>query len=162
MFKSLDSIASVVGIFMYLTISKFKQVLRSRKGLTCNYHIRINKNNLSVHACTFFLLPTTNYTRWFLYILMLKNYGYISRHFTESVISCTLYIVLCGGRTMIVLFHFIRFVVRIGMLTDLDYHVGGFHFYSALNLGQLCLPHAALWHGEAFMGKHYFNTLTIT
>ena len=32
-FKSLDSIASVVGIFMYLTISKFKQVLRSRKGL---------------------------------------------------------------------------------------------------------------------------------
>ena len=33
MFKSLDSIASLVGIFMYLTISKFKQVLRSRKGL---------------------------------------------------------------------------------------------------------------------------------
>ena len=33
MFKSLDSIASVVGICMYLTISKFKQVLRSRKGL---------------------------------------------------------------------------------------------------------------------------------
>ena len=33
MFKSLDSIASVIGIFMYLTISKFKQVLRSRKGL---------------------------------------------------------------------------------------------------------------------------------
>ena len=30
MFKSLDSIASVVGIFMYLTISKFKQVQRSR------------------------------------------------------------------------------------------------------------------------------------
>ena len=36
MFKSLDSIASVVGIFMYLTISKFNQVLRSRKGLDCN------------------------------------------------------------------------------------------------------------------------------
>ena len=36
MFKSLDSIASVVGIFMYLTISKFKQVLRSRKGLNYN------------------------------------------------------------------------------------------------------------------------------
>ena len=36
MFKSLDSIASVVGIFMYLTISKFKQVLRSRKGLYYN------------------------------------------------------------------------------------------------------------------------------
>ena len=35
-FKSLDSIASVVGIFMYLTISKFKQVLRSRKGLDYN------------------------------------------------------------------------------------------------------------------------------
>ena len=33
MFKSLDSIASVVGVFMYLTISKLKQVLRSRKGL---------------------------------------------------------------------------------------------------------------------------------
>ena len=36
MFKSLDSIAAVVGIFMYLTISKFKQVLRSRKGLDYN------------------------------------------------------------------------------------------------------------------------------
>ena len=36
MFKSLDSIASVVVIFMYLTISKLKQVLRSRKGLDCN------------------------------------------------------------------------------------------------------------------------------
>ena len=33
MLKSLDSIASVVVIFMYLTISKCKQVLRSRKGL---------------------------------------------------------------------------------------------------------------------------------
>ena len=36
MFKSLDSIASVVGIFMYLTISKCKQLLRSRKGLDYN------------------------------------------------------------------------------------------------------------------------------
>ena len=36
MFKSLDSIASLVGICMYLTISKFKQVLRSRKGLDYN------------------------------------------------------------------------------------------------------------------------------
>ena len=36
MFKSLDYIASVVGIFMYLTISKVKQVLRSRKGLDYN------------------------------------------------------------------------------------------------------------------------------
>ena len=36
MFKSLDSIASVVGIFMYLTISEFKQVPRSRKGLDYN------------------------------------------------------------------------------------------------------------------------------
>ena len=36
MFKSLDSIASEVGIFMYLTISKFKQVLRSWKGLVYN------------------------------------------------------------------------------------------------------------------------------
>ena len=33
MFKSLGSIASVVGMFMYLTISKLKQVLRSWKGL---------------------------------------------------------------------------------------------------------------------------------
>ena len=36
MFKSWDSIASVVGIFIYMTISKFKQVLRSRKGLDYN------------------------------------------------------------------------------------------------------------------------------
>ena len=36
MFKLLDSTASVVGICMYLTISKFKQVLRSRKGLDYN------------------------------------------------------------------------------------------------------------------------------
>ena len=42
MFKSLDSIASVVGIFMYLTISKFKQVLRSRKGLDYNTVIYIS------------------------------------------------------------------------------------------------------------------------
>ena len=39
MLKSLDSIASVVGIFMYLTISKFKQVLRSRKGLDYNTNL---------------------------------------------------------------------------------------------------------------------------
>ena len=36
MFKSSDSVASVDGIFMYLTISKFKQLLRSRKGLDYN------------------------------------------------------------------------------------------------------------------------------
>ena len=36
MFKSLDSAVSVVGICMYMTISKFKQVLRSRKGLDYN------------------------------------------------------------------------------------------------------------------------------
>ena len=36
MFKSLDSIASAVGIFMHLTISNFKQVPRSRKGLVYN------------------------------------------------------------------------------------------------------------------------------
>ena len=41
MFKSLDSIASVVGMFMYLTISKLKQVLRSRKGLDYNTAIHI-------------------------------------------------------------------------------------------------------------------------
>ena len=39
MFKSLYSIASAVGIFMYLTISKCKQVLRSRKGLDYNTDI---------------------------------------------------------------------------------------------------------------------------
>ena len=43
MFKSLYSIASVVGIFMYLTISKFKQVLRSRKGLDYNTDRRLRK-----------------------------------------------------------------------------------------------------------------------
>ena len=42
MFKSLDSIASVVGIFMYLTIPKFKQVLWSRKGLDYNTDIYTN------------------------------------------------------------------------------------------------------------------------
>ena len=59
MFKSLDSIASVVGIFMYLTISKFKQVLRSRKGLDYNtangaYHIFAiqYKQNLHHSKCT--------------------------------------------------------------------------------------------------------------
>ena len=36
MFKSLNYIASVVGIFMYLTIKTFKQVLRSWKGLNYN------------------------------------------------------------------------------------------------------------------------------
>ena len=39
MFKSLDyslGTVHVVGIFIYLTISKFKQVLRSRKGLDYN------------------------------------------------------------------------------------------------------------------------------
>ena len=47
MFKSLDSIASVVGIFMYLTISKFKQVLRSRKGLDYN-------TGGNIYVCIFF------------------------------------------------------------------------------------------------------------
>ena len=42
MFKSLDSIASAVEIFMYLTISKFKQVLRSRKGLDYNTAPHVN------------------------------------------------------------------------------------------------------------------------
>ena len=50
MFKSLDSIASVVGIFMYLTISKFKQVLKSRKGLDYNTGVRHNHCVL-VHGC---------------------------------------------------------------------------------------------------------------
>ena len=36
MFKSLDYIAPVVGICMYLTISNIQQVLRSRKGLDYN------------------------------------------------------------------------------------------------------------------------------
>ena len=56
MFKSLDSIASVVGIFMYLTISKFKQVLRSRKGL--DYNTDENK----VIQC--YLLEKTFNTFW--------------------------------------------------------------------------------------------------
>ena len=52
MFKSLDSIASVVGIFMYLTISKFKQVLRSRKGLDYNTaHSTIVPTRMKFQAC---------------------------------------------------------------------------------------------------------------
>ena len=47
MFKSLDSIASVVGIFMYLTISKFKQVLRSLKGLDYNTVLYISLDSRS-------------------------------------------------------------------------------------------------------------------
>ena len=49
MFKSLDSIASVVGIFMYLTISKFKQVLRSRKdlGKGLDYNTVLNSQAVS-------------------------------------------------------------------------------------------------------------------
>ena len=55
MFKSLDSIASVVGIFMYLTISKFKQVLRSRKGLNYNTagNLRKKKKDLLCSGCGF-------------------------------------------------------------------------------------------------------------
>ena len=49
MFKSLDSIASVVGIFMYLTISKFKQVLRSRKGL--DYNTALDSSSGVVRMC---------------------------------------------------------------------------------------------------------------
>ena len=41
MFKSLDSITSVVGIFMYLTISKFKQVLRSRLQNNTAYNLHV-------------------------------------------------------------------------------------------------------------------------
>ena len=52
MFKSLDSIASVVGIFMYLTI--FKQVLRSRKGL--DYNTAMYNYWLSQKHKTFYLL----------------------------------------------------------------------------------------------------------
>ena len=57
MFKSLDSIASVVGMFMYLTISKLKQVLRSRKSLgkvsTTTLVLRlINRlKNLWIYTC---------------------------------------------------------------------------------------------------------------
>ena len=43
MFKSLDSIASVVGIVMYLTISKFKQVLRSRKSPRLQHWLLTNR-----------------------------------------------------------------------------------------------------------------------
>ena len=42
MFKSLDSTASVVGIFMYLTISKFTEVSeRSQKGVDYNTEMNI-------------------------------------------------------------------------------------------------------------------------
>ena len=41
MFKSLDFIASVIGLFMYLTILTFKQVLRSQKGLNYNTDVAI-------------------------------------------------------------------------------------------------------------------------
>ena len=59
MFKSLDSIASVVGMFMYLTISKFKQVLRSRKGLgkvstTTLVHVHVLLLNLLTLTETMF------------------------------------------------------------------------------------------------------------
>ena len=56
MFKSLDSIASVVEIFMYQTIKKIKQVLRSRKGLDYNtaaehsFYFKQHSNN--------YVLPT--------------------------------------------------------------------------------------------------------
>ena len=54
MFKSLDSIASVVGIFMYLTISKFKQVLRSQKDLDYNTGLyNMVKGNSMVTHVTF-------------------------------------------------------------------------------------------------------------
>ena len=69
MFKSLDSIASVVGIFMYLTISKFKQVLRSRKGLDYNTVKRINfvallKSTDYNLAISITLLSLSNVIRW--------------------------------------------------------------------------------------------------
>ena len=66
MFKSLDSIASVVGIFMDLTILKFKQVLRSRKGLDYNtggtymYCTTIDDIEEYLHpVCRHFIMPTT-------------------------------------------------------------------------------------------------------
>ena len=52
MFKSLDSIASVVGMFMYLTISKLKQVLRSRKGLGKVSTTTLLSHYLEVHVVT--------------------------------------------------------------------------------------------------------------
>ena len=56
MFKSLDSIAWGDGIFMYLTISKFKQVLRSWKGLGKGLDYNTDPN-----SC----LPTTKVLAWF-------------------------------------------------------------------------------------------------
>ena len=65
MFKSLDSTASVVGIFMYLTISKFKQVLRSRKGLNFNtvvHHMKVDYLNLQkISSFTKIFGPDGNY-----------------------------------------------------------------------------------------------------
>ena len=58
MFKSLDSIASVVGMFMYLTISKLKQVLRSRKGLG-----KVSTTTLPLTHCPLTHFPLTPHPR---------------------------------------------------------------------------------------------------
>ena len=69
MFKSLDSIASVVWIFMYLTISKFKQVLRSRKGLRkvsttqCLMIVSIFHGNIGVWRGYSFTNSTSEWTQ---------------------------------------------------------------------------------------------------
>ena len=79
MFKSLDSIASVVGIFMYLTISKFKQVLRSWKGLNYNtewhvipwlfIHLETTKSCIKNNNCVVFCKKLRNNHRIFLVAL---------------------------------------------------------------------------------------------
>ena len=56
MLKSLDSTASVVGICMYLTISKFKQVLRSRKGLDDNTAIVTSVYMYMYNVCTIYYM----------------------------------------------------------------------------------------------------------
>ena len=53
----IDSIASAVRIFMYQTISKFKQVLRSRKGLDYKTEMNtVTENSWPIYAATMIIL----------------------------------------------------------------------------------------------------------
>ena len=76
MFKSLDLIASVVGIFMYLTISIFKQVLRSRKGLG-----KVSATTLLATQCKMLKFSHVGFCTHF---LVVAKCTCIYRHFTES------------------------------------------------------------------------------
>ena len=80
MFKSLDSIASVAGFFMYLTIAKFKQVLRSWKGL--------DYNTASHTANTVPLFP--KYYRPILVVLLISRLHASSRTHLPVLCICIL------------------------------------------------------------------------